>query len=166
MRLQLQLSDEQRDRLRALTRQGDLPPQVRERAEVLLLADRGWTAVALGQHFGRSERSIRRWIDAWESKGEAGLFPAKPGPVPNLQRRARIEEALRERLAQPRCWTTPQLAAALAEEGLHLAPRTVHRYLRRLGARYKRVHHHVRHRRDEVAVARVQRALEDRKNAR
>lgn len=119
--------------------------------------------MALAQHFGRHERTIRRWLKAYQQRGAAALAPAPHGPAPDLARRARVEAVLAQLLAQERTWTAPQLAAALAEHDIRLAPRSVQRYLQRLGARYKRVYHHVQHCQDELAVARAKTVLADRK---
>ena len=57
---------------------------------------------------------------------------------------------LRELLGQRRTWTAGQLAEALAPRGVAIGPRQVRRYLRLLGAGYRRTASSLRHKQDPV----------------
>ena len=64
-------------------------------------------------------------------------------------------EAVPDRLpGQPRTWTVTTLSEALAAEAdIHLKPRTVRLYLKRMGAIWRCTHASVRHRQDPQLAA-------------
>lgn len=66
-----------------------------------------------------------------------------------------LEAAIRSRPAFPRTWTVTTLSEALAAaEDIHLKPRIVRFYLKRMGAQWRRTHASVRHQQDpELAAA-------------
>ena len=69
------------------------------------------------------------------------------------------EEALRRLLAEGRTWTSRQLSEALAGTGFALGPRQVRRYLKRLGAGYRRTSSALKHKQDQAKAARAGRVL-------
>jgi transposase len=158
MRIPIALTDVDRARLRTLMRQADVHPKTRERAEVVLLYAKGWTAEEVAEHVGRSERSVRRWLHAYAAGGLAALAPDRPGPVP-LDRSA-LDERVRALLAEPRTWTIPQLREALRASGQTVSRRQVRASLARLGARWTRTKQTLSHRQDQVAVAAAEEVLE------
>jgi transposase len=154
----LELSDDERHRLRLLMRRADLHPKVRERAEAMLLLASGWTAAAVAAHVERCERTVRRWLEAYRTGGDEGLTPQRPGPEAADQ--SELAEALRGLLEQPRTWTLRQLGEALAAAGRPTSRYQVRAALARLGARWVRTHHTLSHRQDPAAVSAAKEALE------
>jgi transposase len=154
----LELSNDEKHRLRLLMRQADLHPKVRERAEALLLLAAGWTEAAVATHVERCERTVQRWLEAYRTGGDAGLRPQRPGPEP--ADRSGLDEAVRGLLEQPRTWTIRQLGEALAATGRPTSRRQVRAALERLGARWVRTHHTLSHRQDPAAVSAAKEALE------
>ena len=70
-------------------------------------------------------------------------------------RRERVTGLLRALLAEERTWTAGQLAGALAGRGVRLGERQVRRYLRLLGARYRRTVATLTHKQDPAKAARA-----------
>ena len=85
----------------------------------------------------------------------AALFPRKTGPAPGADRRDRVRAARRVLLAQTRTWSSAQLAEALRPRGIARSGRQVRRYLRGLGAGYRRTVTSVQHKQNPARVARA-----------
>lgn len=161
MSTSLELSDDEKHRLRRLMRQANLHPKVRERAEALLLLARGWTPAAVATHVERCERTVQRWLAAYQAGGDEGLRPQRPGPEP--ADRSALDEAVRGLLEQPRTWTLRQLGEALAAAGRPISRHQVRASLARLGARWVRTQHTLSHHQDEAAVRAAKEQLETQK---
>jgi hypothetical protein len=99
---------------------------------------------------------LLRAFAAW---GTGALYPFRSGPAPDSERLDRVNAALRELLHQDRTWTSGQLSRALAERGIELGPRPVRRYLKRMGARYRRTGSTLRHKQDPAKAERARRVL-------
>ena len=67
--------------------------------------------------------------------------------------------ALNRRLDEPRTWTAGQLAHALQEEGIRLSTRQTRKYLKRLGANWRRTARTLKHKQDPAQVEQAQRKL-------
>lgn len=157
--IRLRLTEEQRAAVRA--RRGDraLAPAERDRVEMVLLSDAGWSAPRIAAHLGCCAATVRAALKRFDAAGLAGLRRRRPGPPQDAARRAQVTAALDRLLAQDRAWTAAQLAAALGEDGIALSTRQTRKYLVGMGARWRRVQRTVRHRQDPAAVARAERAL-------
>src|SRR5512135_2847858 len=138
------LDDATRDELRAL-RRTELTPKVRDRIEMVTLSDAGWSAPRIAEHRGYHPQTVRDLLRAFLARGVAALRPFRSGPAPDLEHRDRVTAALRELLSQRRTWASGQLSRALAERGIDLGARQVRRYLKRMGARYRRTGQTFRH---------------------
>jgi transposase len=156
--IHIQLNDTTRSELQALRRQ-DLPAKVRDRLEMLFLADRGWPVPRLAAHLRYCAATVRAVLHDFQDRGLEALYPRRRGPAPNLARRQALHERLTDLLRQPRTWTSRQVSEALAGEGLVLSPRHLRRYLRQLRAGYRRTASTVRHKQDPLKVARAQPVL-------
>jgi len=53
------LTDEQRQELRQRTRQAGLAPSIRDRLEMVRLADAGWSVPRIARHLGQHEQTVR-----------------------------------------------------------------------------------------------------------
>ncbi|MXZ24815.1 MAG: helix-turn-helix domain-containing protein, partial [Caldilineaceae bacterium SB0665_bin_21] len=141
--------------LLALRRAPDLRTRVRLRVECLLLSARGLKVPQLAAHLDCCEATVRTLLHRFAEEGVEAVHPQPPGFPPDLAHRQRIEEALDRLLQRPQTWTVTTLSEALAaEEDIHLKPRTVRMYLKRMGAKWRRTHASVRHKQDpELATA-------------
>src|SRR5262245_6020473 len=154
----IHLDDATRDELKAL-RRTDLPARVRDRLEMVLLSDAGWSPPRIAGHLDYCTPTVRGLIKDFLARGIAALFPRRTGPPPDADRRREVAEALTDLLGRDRTWTSRQLAAALPDRGIDLSPRQVRRYLRRLGAGWRRTADSLRHKQDPAKVARAKRVL-------
>lgn len=154
------LDDATRDELRAL-RRTDLRAKVRDRIEMITLSDAGWSAPRIAAHLGCHPQTVRDLLRAFLARGTAALYPFRSGPAPDAERLERITAALRELLGRWRTWTSGQLSRALAGHGISLGARQVRRYLKRMGARYRRTGQTLRHKQDPVKATRARRVLEN-----
>src|SRR5262245_25834296 len=156
--LRIQLTDAQREELQALRRTA-LPPVSRDRLEIVLLADAGWSAPRIARHLGCHPHTSRATLRGFSSRGTAALYPDRPGPAPDHARRARITSRLAELLRQDRTWTSRQLAEPPRPGGTAVGPRQTRRYLALLRAGYRRTAQTVGHKQDQAKVERAERLL-------
>ena len=156
--IHIQLDDVTRTELQAL-RRTELAVAVRDRLEMLFLSDGGWSAPRIAAHLGYDPQTVRKILHGWRQHGRAILFPAKPGPQPDSQRRDLIVGHLTDLLGQDRTWTSAQLAEALRSHGLTLGSRQVRRYLHQLKAGYRRTASTLKHKQDPAKFKRAQTVL-------
>lgn len=156
--IRIQLDDSTRAELQALRRTA-LPAKVRDRLEMVLLSAAGWSPPRIAGHLGCHPHTSRAVLKAFRARGQAALWPDRPGPEPDEQRRQAVAEALRRLLAQERTWTSRQLSAALAEQGLALGPRQVRRHLKALKAGYRRTASTVAHKQNPAKLERAKQVL-------
>jgi transposase len=152
--IRIQLNDTTRAELQAL-RRTTLPAKVRDRLEIVLLSDAGWSPPRIAQHLGCHPHTSRAVLKAFRDRGQPALWPDRPGPEPDQQRRRAVAGALLLVLAQERTWTSRQLSAALGERGIRLGPRQVRRHLKALKAGYRRTASTVAHKQDPAKVERA-----------
>ena len=151
--LHASLTPDQRPQLLDLRREPELRPRVRLRVECLLLSAGGLKVPQLAVHLDGCEATVRTRLHRFAERGLEAVPPQPPGFAPDLARRQRIEEALDRLLQRPRTGTVTTLSEALAEEeDIHLKPRTVRLYLKRMGAQWRRTHARVRHKQDPALV--------------
>ena len=131
----------------------------RDRVEMVLLSATGWSPPAIAQHLGYHAATVRHALKAFAARGLAGLWQQRPGPRPDLARREQVTAALDRLLDQPRTWTAAQLAHALREAGISLSTRQTRRYLRALGAKWRRTVRSLRHKPDPAKVERAKAQL-------
>jgi putative transposase len=156
--IRIQLDDATRTELRSLRRTA-LPPAVRDRLEMVFLSDAGWSPPRIAGHLGCYPQTVRNLLHAFQERGRPALYPGRTGPAPDAARRGRILGPLRDLLGQDRTWTSAQLAEALRPHDVALGGRQVRRYLRLLGAGYRRTASTLEHRQDPAAVGRARSAL-------
>jgi transposase len=98
---------------------------------------------------------VRRVLIHFQANGPPSLRRQRPGPPPDAARRAQVAAALDRLLDQDRTWTTAQLAGALAAQDIHLSTRQTRRYLRGMGARWRRTVRTLQHKQDPAKVERA-----------
>ncbi len=161
----MRLDPEQRSELQELRRDRSLEPIERDRVEMVLLSDAGRTVPAIAEYLRCHPQTVRRLFARFGQEGVAAIRQNRPGPEPDRARREQVEAALRSELAQVRTWSSRDLASALRQYGIVLSARQVRRYLRGLGARYRRTARTLAHKQDPERVAAAQVDLERLKNA-
>ena len=155
--IHIQLDDATRDELRRL-RHTPLFDTARDRLEMVLLSDAGWSPPRIAAYLGCHPHTARAALKGYRDRGVAALQPQRPGPPPDQQRRQNVTERLTALLGQERTWTSRQLAEALQPEVV-LSPRQVLRYLALLKARYRRTASMVQHKQDPAKATRAKQVL-------
>jgi len=151
--LHVTLSDPERAAVQALRRDRTLLPAERDRVEMVLLSDAGWSPPRIATHLGYHAVTARSVLKRFQQAGPASLRRGRPGPPPDMARRAQVTAALAQLLGQDRTWTAAQLATALGDQGITLSTRQTRKYLGRLGARWRRTARTLRHKQDPDRVA-------------
>jgi transposase len=144
--------------VQALRHEKTLSPAERDRVEMLLLSDAGWSPPRIAAHLGACAKTVRLVVTRFAETGVDGIRRKRPGPPPDAAKRQRITAALTTLLDQERTWTAAQLAAALGEQGLALSPRQTRKYLGAI-AGWRRTVHSLTHRQDPERAARARRQL-------
>ena len=157
--IRLELTDTERAAVRALRRDKELAPAERDRVEMVLLSDAGWSAPRIAGHLGYCAATVRTALKGFCASGPDGLRRRRPGPPKDAARRAQVTAALDRLLEQDRTWTAAQLADALGGEGIALSTRQTRKYLVAMGARWRRVQRTLRHKQDPAALERAGRVL-------
>jgi putative transposase len=156
--IRIQLDDATRTELQAL-RHTDLSSTARDRLEIVLLSDAGWSAPRIAAHLGCHPHTARKALRLFRQQGAAGFARRRPGPPPDQARRDRLTGLLTELLGQERTWTSGQLAEALQTHGIDLGRRQVRRYLKLLKAGYRRTASTLQHKQDAAKVERAKTVL-------
>ncbi|MGH2587350.1 MAG: helix-turn-helix domain-containing protein [Dehalococcoidia bacterium] len=159
--IQLTLTDRERATVQALRRDRTLAPAERDRVEMVLLSDAGWSPPRIAAHLGCHPVTVRSVLKRFPTGGVAGLRRRRPGPPPDTARRAQITAALDCLLGHDRTWTAAQLAAALCKQGIALSTRQTRKYLQRMGSRWRRTVRSLRHKQDPDRVAQATDELAD-----
>jgi transposase len=155
----IELNDEERQRLGELRRERALKPAERDRVEMVALSDQGWRVGQIATHLGYSAETVRRVFRRWPEERWGVVRHQLPGPAPDGARREQVLGATRRLLAQPRTWTAAQVAEGLAEQGIVLSTRQLRRYLRQLGAGWRRTQRSLRHKQNPERVAQAKETL-------
>jgi putative transposase len=116
----IQLSDAQRDELKALLAKGKLAVKVFKRATALLELDRGQTMSAVAQTLGISYPTILSWRDKYEAQKLQCLYDA-----PCSGRPLEIDGVARAKITALACTPAPEVQARwklnmLAEKAVEL----------------------------------------------
>lgn len=163
----LAVSDEQRATVEALLRQRALAPRVRERLEMVKAHALGQDLASIVRWSGRSERTVRRWVERFVAGGPAALADAaRSGRPPRAD--AAYLAAMEAAVQTPPphlglafdVWTSDRLAAYLEETiGKRIAPGWLRALLARRDYACGRPKHTLRHLQDPAALAVGEQAL-------
>lgn len=151
--------------MQTLRRDRNLKPVERDRIEMIWLSDTGRSVPEIAEYLQCHPQTVRRLLARFAESGPGAIRQRAPGPEPNHVWREQVETALRSELAQPRVWSSRDLAIALRAHGINLSARQVRKYLHCLGAQYRRTARTLAHQQDPARVAAAQRELETLKNA-
>lgn len=157
--IRLTLTLEQCAVVQALRHDRTLRPAERDRVEMVLLSAAGWSPPRIGRHLGCHPATVRQTLKRFSAEGAAALRWRQPGPPKDAARRQQVCAALDRLLAADRAWTTAQLAEALRAEGIALSTRQTRKYLKLLGARWRRTASTLKHKQDPARVERAGRVL-------
>jgi transposase len=153
------------EELRRLTRT-DPDPRVRHRADALLVVAHGRTVEEAARQMGCCTKRIRVWRRRFLAEGRIGLADRPRGGRPPVLAGAAVQVLETALAASPlpygypvTTWTVADLADLLAQRGWVVSRTTVSRCLQRLGYRYRRPRHDLRHRQDAEAVASAKQVL-------
>jgi transposase len=157
----IHLTDPQRIDLRALARARATPASLRERLEMIALADAGQSVPQIARFLGRHEQTVRRWVKAFLAEGFPALAEPRrhAGGRPRRVTEAHLDAltALLDRTERP--WTTRQLVDWLAaEHGVRVHPLHLGRLLHRCGYRWKRTRRSLAHLRRDPDLQAAKRA--------
>jgi putative transposase len=107
--IRISIDDAIRDELQALRRQ-PLLPRVRDRIEIVILSDAGWSPPRIAKHPGYCGQTVRDSLRGFLARGLEALYPFRSGPAPDIAHQDRVAEQLRRLLAEDRTWTSRQLS--------------------------------------------------------
>lgn len=158
--IRVSLPPAERAAVQWLRRDATCTPAERDRVEMVLLSADGWSPPRIAVHLGYNAATVRRILLRFQASGSPSLRRQRPGPPPDAARRAQVTAALDRLLDHDRTWTTAQLAAALAEQDIRLSTRQTRRYLREMGARWRRTVRTLKHKQDPVKAARATMVLD------
>jgi transposase len=153
------LTPEQRDAVQVLRRDPRLHPAERDRVEMVLLSAEGWSPPRIAGHLSCHPATVRQVLKRFATDGVSGLRRRRPGPPQDEARRQRVTTALDRLLAQERTWTAVHLAEALRSDGIALSARQTRKYLKLLGARWRRTVTTLQHKQDPARAAQAGRVL-------
>ena len=146
--IRLSLYSAGRAAVRGLRHDPTLRPLERDRVEMVLLSDAGWSVPHIAAHLVCHPVTVRGVLKRFGAAGPASLRRSPPGPPPDTARRDQVEAALGTLLEEDRTWTAAQLAVALAERfGIILSTRQTRKYLTHIAA-WRRTARSLRHKQD------------------
>jgi putative transposase len=157
--IRIVLTSDMRQELLALRRDPSFSPGERDRVEMLMLSAEGWSPPRIASHLGCHPKTVRLALKGFLAEGTGSLRHHRPGPVANLERKERITRTLDSLLGQERTWTAAQLAEALSQEGYPLSTRQTRKYLKAMGAKWRRTVRTLAHKQDEQKVERARTQL-------
>ncbi len=156
--IHIQLTVEGRNEVTLLRRDPSLSPSERDRVEMVLLSEQGWSVPGIASYLGYCLATVRRLFKHFSEEGVVALRHKPPGPPKDTIRTQQVQSALTTLLSQERTWTAAQLAYALQEQDIYLSARQVRRYLRSI-ASWRRTVRTLKHKQDPEKLARAQKTL-------
>jgi len=165
----IEVTTQGRAEVEAVLRRRDVSPRVRERLEMVKAAALRRDLVAIAQWSGRTERTVARWLGAYESGGVEALADAPRSGRPVSADGAYLGALGKAVDTPPRSlglgfdgWTSDRLSAYLASgTGVRISPGWLRALLaaglrdgpHKTRYRYGRPKHTLSHLRDEAEVA-------------
>lgn len=158
--IRVTVTDAERAAVRAVRHDPTIRPSERDRVEMVLLSDAGWTVPRIAGHLACHPATVRGVLKRFRADGPASLRRSPPGPPPDTGRRERVAAALGALLDEDRTWTAAQLATALAaRHDIALSVRQTRKYLGRIAA-WRRTVRSLRHKQDPAKAERAAQTLE------
>jgi hypothetical protein len=157
--IQIHLTPEWRAAVQALRHDPTLRPAERDRVEMMLLSAEGWSPPRIARYVGCHPATVRQALKRVVATDPTNLRWRRPGPPPDEARRQQVTAALDRLLDQERTWTAAQLAEALRPAGISLSARQTRKYLKLLGARWRRTVASLKHKQNPERAAQAGRVL-------
>lgn len=154
----IQLTPEGRNAVMSLRRDPRLSPSERDRVEMVLLSEQGWSVPQIASHLSYCVATVRRLFKRFSEEGVGALRHKAPGPPKDLVRAQQVQTALTTLLSQERTWNATQLTHTLNEQGIHLSARQVRRYLRGI-ASWRRTVRTLKHKQEPERLTRARKTL-------
>jgi len=148
------LTDDQRQELRQRTRQAGIAPSLRDRLEMVRLADAGWSVPTIALHLGFHENTVRAWIKAYIANGFDALSNKPRGGDTSDVTPAMLETVRTEIGKGGRTWSASEVAAWIAEHhGVRISPGRMRVHLKRANLSYQRTSRSLHHKQKPEDVA-------------
>lgn len=157
--IRVQLPPEGRDAVQALRHDPTLRPAERDRVEMVLLSAEGWSPPRIARYVGCHPATVRKTLKRVATTDPTDLRRRRPGPPKDAARRQQVTTARDRLLDRERTWTAAQLAEALQADGIALSGRQTRKYLKLLGARWRRTVASLKHKQDPKRAAQAGRVL-------
>ena len=142
-------------------------PRVRHRVQALLFLADGHSISETARLLHTARHRVRAWKNKFLAAGISGLTDLKrSGRPPKLDKEdiSLLEESLKRSPTEysflSTTWTVRDLAKLIGFKGTQICSSTVHKYILKLGYRYRRPRHDLTHRQDVKAVASAKEVLE------
>ncbi len=164
--IRVHLTPEWRDAVQTLRHDPTLRPAERDRVEMVLLSAAGWSPPRIARYIGCHPATVRQTLKRIATTDPTDLRWRRPGPPKDAARRQQVTAALDQLLSQERTWTAAQLAEALQTDGIALSARQTRKYLKVLGARWRRTVATLKHKHDPAHAVRAGRVLDHLKKSR
>jgi putative transposase len=103
--IRIQLDETTRDDLHRL-RHTNLSNTARDRLEMILLSDAGWSLPRIARHLGCHPHTTRDVLNSYRDRGVAALQPQRPGPPPELNEIEPVFKQVKHHDIPVRCHTS------------------------------------------------------------
>lgn len=148
------LTDDQRQELRHRTRQAGIAPSLRDRLEMVRLADAGWSVPKIAQHLGSHENTVRAWVKAFIATGFDALRNKPRGGDTSDVTPAMLETVRTEIVKGSRTWSANEVADWIdAHYGVRISPGRMRVHLARANFSYQRTSRSLKHKQKPNDVA-------------
>jgi transposase len=136
--LRISLTPEEKQCLLELKANPQIRQRTKQRAEALLLSDKGWKVSAIADYLNCAEKTVRQTFYRWLTQGKEGLFDARRSgrkPICSKEDISYIEECLEK---EERTYNSRQLVEKLKEErGVEISDDRLTRILKKKGGNGK-----------------------------
>ncbi len=159
------LTDDQRAELRRRTRQAGLAPDIRDRLEMVRLADASFSVPQIARHLQSHEQTVRAWVTAFITGGFDALAN-KPRGGDTSELTPAMLDAVRAELGKAeRTWNAAQICDWVAEHhGVRISPGRLRVHLKRAKLSYQRTSRSLKHKQKPEEVAQRKAQLEELEN--
>ncbi len=133
-RLRAHLSQEEDRTLFELRKGEKVQQQVKDRAEVVRLSNRGWYVEKIAEFFQWNQQTVRETLHRWQQRGLGGLWDAAGRGKQRRWKEENMEYLEKILLSEGRTYNSLQLAQKLEEErGVKLSPGHLRELLKKRG---------------------------------
>lgn len=132
VRLRIQLTEDEKKELLTLYQQDQVPKRTRQRIDILMFSEGGWSVSKIAKTLRCSEAMVRRTIARWINQEKEGLFDA-----PRLGRKRKWKEEDIEYLetcieSEERTYNSRQLSEKIFQErGIALSAERIRKILKK-----------------------------------